>query len=392
MITRILGARSAAELQLARKPCHSEITMDLSDFDLALKWPKELFLWEATRISSLQEDDSYSDMIAHLLREAFADDGLAEAAEKRLDAFEILGGAPNPRGTRATQILDQVLEQPDNLRQYQAPQYWLERHRGVQAEKEYKELERAFGDLVEEMAALGYFPGILPKPCFDDGDDIDPSEVISQAVRADVFWPIDMALLDLPDDVLYSVIEYFHDQVRRPSTSFYHAYGECGWHYSNHNKLSGQAVYRWRVNSLLESYDVGLRLGREGAETGRLIRYASPHLNQLESELIENFEQTEDTRIADAIHLYRSRGASINDRRAAVAQLAGYLERHRRRLKDKQFTKGDEADLFNIFNNFSLRHDNARQKSDYGDEYLDWIFWTTLAAIQLLHGLDQRES
>ena len=61
-------------------------------------------------------------------------------------------------------------------------------------------------------------------------------------------------------------------------------------------------------------------------------------------------------------------------------------------LKSGEFTKGDESDLFNIFNNFAIRHGKGVQKNDYGDEYLDWTFWTSLAAIQLVQGLNRRKS
>ena len=44
--------------------------------------------------------------------------------------------------------------------------------------------------------------------------------------------------------------------------------------------------------------------------------------------------------------------------------------------------KPDEADLFNIANNFGLRHHNQQQKSDYdGSIWLSWMFYFYLATI-----------
>ena len=47
-------------------------------------------------------------------------------------------------------------------------------------------------------------------------------------------------------------------------------------------------------------------------------------------------------------------------------------------------TATDKNIQHNIFNNFMIRHGNKTQKSEYGDEYLDWIFWTSVSAIQLI--------
>lgn len=96
--------------------------------------------------------------------------------------------------------------------------------------------------------------------------------------------------------------------------------------------------------------------------------------------------------VAAAIRLYRARTSGVHDRRAAISQLGGYLERKRKLFQAKELRKGDESDLFNILNNFSIRHDNSRQQGDYGDEYLDWIFWTTLASVQFLKEAAQSDA
>ncbi len=45
-------------------------------------------------------------------------------------------------------------------------------------------------------------------------------------------------------------------------------------------------------------------------------------------------------------------------------------------------TTSDEADLFNIANNFGIRHYNQKQKTDYDEAiWLSWIFYYYLATI-----------
>jgi hypothetical protein len=45
-------------------------------------------------------------------------------------------------------------------------------------------------------------------------------------------------------------------------------------------------------------------------------------------------------------------------------------------------TKNDEGDLFNIANNFAIRHDNEEQKTSYDRAlWLSWMFYFYLATL-----------
>lgn len=367
--------------------------MDLTDFDFSLSWPKELFLWEARRIGALRRNRPLASMVACLFAEAFVDGDIAANLDRAAGGSVAWGGPPTPVVDEAARVLDALLKNPDTLHPYKAPRYWLERQSGSRAVTHHKTLPAAFVDLVAELRTLGYFPKVLPKPCVDDNSswEADPSADLSRAIHVDVSWPLDDSALSIADDVLFSVIEYFHDQAQRPRTRSFHPYAECGWHYDDHNRESGSVVYRWRANELLDSYGIGFHLGSRGREKGRLIRHASLQLDDLAAQLVGETEDTDDAKIAAAIQLYRARASNVHDRRAAIAQLAGFLERHRQKFKTGELTKGDESDLFQIFNKFTIRHDNAIQKGDYGDEYLDWVFWTTLAAVRLVKQLQDRK-
>ena len=54
-----------------------------------------------------------------------------------------------------------------------------------------------------------------------------------------------------------------------------------------------------------------------------------------------------------------------------------------RGLLKKELLSGDENDLFKIANTFNLRHKNPSQQGDYRQEFLEWLFYTYLATIQL---------
>jgi hypothetical protein len=99
----------------------------------------------------------------------------------------------------------------------------------------------------------------------------------------------------------------------------------------------------------------------------------------LEAELPEYDPENVEDRVQMAIQKYRYSRASLGDRRDAVRDLADALEYLRPKVK-KVLTKKDEGDLFNILNNFGIRHQNTRQQSDYDEEiWLNWLFYFYLA-------------
>ncbi|MBC9944182.1 hypothetical protein ICL81_06600 [Leucobacter sp. cx-328] len=361
--------------------------IDVAELDYSLVWPRELFEWEARRI--LTSKGNASAKIEALFGEAFADVDVAAVVAPAPRGY----GAAPPSDAEDRALLQSLISNESPVRPYKRAQYWLERQKDSEPRIQRKRFSEAFLELIDEMQDLGYFPKALPRGCVDDRGSwgFDLSAEISKAIKCNIVWPDDLKQesLSFPDDVLYSVIEYFHDQAQRPRTRSLHETFGCGYHYENFSKASGGVVYRWRVNELLDSYDVGLRLGNQGDETGKLIQHAALNLDELGDQAIAVDAFDRDRTVADAIQLYRKRAATTTDRRAAIAQLANYLELRRSELKKVQFSSGDESALFQIFNKFMIRHGDSAQRGDYGDEYLDWIFWTSVSAIQLVRARTQ---
>lgn len=55
--------------------------------------------------------------------------------------------------------------------------------------------------------------------------------------------------------------------------------------------------------------------------------------------------------------------------------------------------KDDESALFNIANNFWIRHNNRKQKLDYDDEvWLRWMFYVHLSTIHTVLRIKARKS
>lgn len=86
-------------------------------------------------------------------------------------------------------------------------------------------------------------------------------------------------------------------------------------------------------------------------------------------------------RINAAILRYRRHGSTLDDRRQAVRDLADVLEYLRPKVK-ALLTSADDCDLFNIANNFGIRHHNDKQKTTYDAAiWLSWMFYFYLATI-----------
>jgi hypothetical protein len=94
-------------------------------------------------------------------------------------------------------------------------------------------------------------------------------------------------------------------------------------------------------------------------------------------------------KISNSVHAFLRGLSSREDQKQAVRQLADVLEFYRPRVKEL-ILKEDEAALFNIANNFAIRHNNANQRDEYDGPWLTWLFYlylsTTHLVVTLIHG------
>lgn len=356
-----------------------------------LVWPKELFIWEAKRVRLLPEDILFH-ASTRLLSEAFDDPAVVSAFSAEFGTRNVFESGVYTVSMRGW-LLD-LTKDDSRLMPYVAPRYYAERGGHTSApDNPYDALGVQYAALLLELQDRGYFPIALPRWCSDAPVNFDEvSERVRRAIHMPFGWDGTQTMGgDWDEPVLYSIIEYFHDQAQRPRTILYHhEYGDCGPHYDAHSAESGGAVYRWRVNELLRRHRVELVVGRSGEERGRLIhRFGSPIDDSADARAAEGEGNPEDE-VAHAIRDFRERGASSTQKRQALALLAGALES--RRGKAKVLLGKDEDDLFNIANNFGIRHRNDRQRTAYGDEFLDYMFGTFLSSVTLLEALERRDA
>lgn len=253
-------------------------------------------------------------------------------------------------------------------------------------------LLRLFCDLYVHYSDQGYFQEAFGYYCVDAGEvhgtlGYDIEAQILRKLRKTNLWPIQDKCLDYREDDLFDVIEFLYDYVSKPIDGQYHSYNECGWHYNKFDRDSGQSEFRIEVNELLRDYDDGYELSTEGEV---LIR-GKRGLNLIfQADLPTDDTENVEARVRAAILKFRRYRATLEDRRDAVRDLVDVLEFLKPQLHNI-LTRGDESDLFNIANNFGIRHHNDRQKTDYDKAiWYSWMFYYYLATIHAAQRLIQR--
>lgn len=243
-------------------------------------------------------------------------------------------------------------------------------------------VKSAYIDLVERdcfQQAMGYY-------CVDAGDvagemgsDID-AYILRRLKKANM-WPMTDRIDEYTEEDIFDMIELLHDHVSKPVDGRYHDFSGCGWHYSTFDRPAGQESFRMELNYILPSYDTGYELSTEG----EVLHLADTGLQPLlEAELPSTDPRNVDDRVAAAILKFRRHGASLGDRRDSVRSLADVLEFLRPQIKTV-LTSKDEGDLFNIANNFGIRHHNETQKTDYDEAiWLSWMFYFYLSTVHVV--------
>ena len=201
---------------------------------------------------------------------------------------------------------------------------------------------------------------------------------VFRMLRKPQLWPFGFRCTFYSEDDLFDVVELLYDHVSKPLEGSYHQFNNCGWHYRTFDQSAGREEFRTQVNELLHDYGDGFELSEDG-EILTSVEHGMGYLTQ--AQLPEYNPEKVEQRVEAAIRKFRRYRSSQGDRRDAIRDLADVLEFLRPTLK-KALTSKDEADLFNIANNFGIRHHNQDQKTDYDKAiWYSWMFYYYLATI-----------
>ena len=252
-------------------------------------------------------------------------------------------------------------------------------------------LKELFVSVWHDFYSRDYFQEYFGKSCIDGDDPGKMGEDIGsyflRKLRKSNLWPISENYKNYTEEDVFDVIEFLYDCVSLPleEKAFYHNYCNCGWHYHCFDAEAGRREYRSEINQFLADYESGYEL----TESGEIIALGPEDLQPIFDAKVPKCDHSVEDKLKKAANKFRKYGASRDDQREAVRSLADVLEFIRPEAK-KVLTKKDESDLFEIANNFGIRHHNQKQKIDYDESvWLSWMFYfyysTILACLHLLN-------
>lgn len=230
----------------------------------------------------------------------------------------------------------------------------------------------------------GYFDEAFGFLCVDEGNIQgkvpDPPLEMLLAIRKKNLWPIHDRAKNYSEDDFFDVIEFLYQHVSKPIDGTMHDYNECGMHWETFNQAQGRQEYREKINELLAHYEHRYELSKEG----EVLRKPEAGFEQIFDADIPTNDNNVTARVDAAVLRYRRHGSTLDDRRQAVRDLADVLEYLRPKVK-KMLTREDERDLFNIANNFEIRHHNEKQRTGYDKAiWLSWMFYFYLSTIHVV--------
>lgn len=245
---------------------------------------------------------------------------------------------------------------------------------------------------MQQFEQGGYFQRSFGYRCVDAGEvpgrlGTSFSHYLQSRAALIVPDPVYDNLGELTDAQVFTVIECIWETIALPVTGTYHAWSNCGMHYTGFDLARGQVEWQNAVNVLLRAFPPGFHLTARGKVELLLDAPADEHLHE---PIPAGAPDEVRGRVQQAIALYRRGGSSWNDRLQAVRLLGDALEFVREDVR-KRLIKKDEGDLFEVLNRFSIRHHKADQQADYDlAVFVPWLFRYYLSALQAALALQER--
>ena len=228
----------------------------------------------------------------------------------------------------------------------------------------------------------GYFVEAFGQDCQDGciqgyaGSDVE--RFMFQRIRKKNLWPISEKVGLYSEEDLFDVIEFLFDHIAAPQKTWSHGFDNACAHYGDFDQAAGRSRFREDVSVLLNDYATGFEM----SPVGEILSRDRGYETLLDAKMPPSTDAMNvAARVEEAVRKFRRHHASRTDKREAVRLLADVLEYRRPELK-QILTSKDEADLFNIANNFGIRHHTSKQKTNYDhDVWLRWMFYFYLSTV-----------
>ena len=177
-------------------------------------------------------------------------------------------------------------------------------------------------------------------------------------------WPIESSINSYAEEDLFDVIELLYDLISKPMK---YSIGVNRPDFYIPPKIvkcsdeHGKREFQKDINDILRDYQGGYELSNDG----EILSIADLGFEDLvNEELPVHDPENIDDKIKVAVSKFRRHDSSIDDKKDAIRDLAAVLEFLKPNIKDLKISKDTDA-LFDIANNFSIRHHNRAQHADY---------------------------
>jgi hypothetical protein len=249
----------------------------------------------------------------------------------------------------------------------------------------FDDLRDHVADVLDDIAASGWLEEAFGYDCPDQGGAVAGTEgsnlKLFLKLKLDFDpLPFRSAVPTLDADQLFDLIEVIYPLISKPDagTGTFHRW--CGHtHNREFSAQPAQSELRAKLNPIMSRLATPLQL----LEDGFIVELPSEALGALISEALPPGASERDVSepVANAERRYLQARGDASDRKAAIVELAGVLE-HLRPQLHTHMLNADENALFNIANNFAIRHRNRAQQKNYDeDTWLPWIFHMYLATV-----------
>lgn len=175
-------------------------------------------------------------------------------------------------------------------------------------------------------------------------------------------------------NLVFDAIEFLYRFVSKPG-EWGTVTNHTGWNsedFLSYNDAEGKLEFKDETNILLNAFDQGYELQSDG----NILFIGDETVNFIDTDFPEYNKENIDSAIHLALKWWKNRNQTLDDKKKAILKLAGILEYLKKdgtllQILEKQ----DSSDLFNIANNFGIRHHNPDQKTEYDKNiWYDWIF------------------
>lgn len=257
------------------------------------------------------------------------------------------------------------------------------------SKKSIKWIKRLFLSTYYQLNRGGYYQKYFGIDCTDGyqcgllGDDIEI--IISFRLEKIDLYPINKYIDSYTEDDLFDVIEFMHDHCSKGIEGNFHSWNSCGMHYTKFNDEEGKKYFRQCMNPILNKYKDGFELSK----SGEILILADNGLDKIFEAEIPTNDADIKKRIDLAILKFRQYKSSLKDRHDAIRDLADIFESLKTDINIHLKHKDTQA-IFDIANNFEIRHHNQSQKPNYDKKiWYSWIFYFYLATLYaLLHMIE----